>query len=84
MVATVVKRPPIVRNSDPLTRGFRPSLVPDPIFKARFFGAEAAGKNSVDRVDAGWIHGRGQDPRFATLKRATVAVLGCGSSGRPS
>jgi sulfur-carrier protein adenylyltransferase/sulfurtransferase len=83
IVATVVKRPPIARDSDPLVRGFRPSQVPEFISKARFFGAESAGKNSVDRVDSEWIHGRGQDPRLATLQRATVAVLGCGSVGAP-
>ncbi|HTG03128.1 MAG TPA: ThiF family adenylyltransferase [Bradyrhizobium sp.] len=83
IVAPIIKRPPIIRGNDPLIRGFRPSRVPEPIFNARFFGAELAGKNSVDRVDAGWIHGRGQDPRVVTLQEATVAVLGCGSVGAP-
>jgi hypothetical protein len=83
IIATVIKRPPIMRGSDPLTRGFRPSRVPEPVFHARFFGAEPVGKSSVDRVDAGWIHGRDHDPRLATLQNATVAMLGCGSVGAP-
>jgi hypothetical protein len=83
IVATVIKRPPIIRGSDPLTRGFRPSRVPEPVFHARFFGAEPVDKSSVDRVDAGWIHGRDHDPRLAKLQNATVAMLGCGSVGAP-
>jgi sulfur-carrier protein adenylyltransferase/sulfurtransferase len=83
VVATVIQRPPIVRGSDPLSRGFRPSRVPEPVFHSRFFGAEPVGKNLVERVDAGWIHGRDHDPRLATLQNATVAMLGCGSVGAP-
>lgn len=83
VVATLVRKPPVVRGSDLLKRGFRPSRLPEPVLKARFFGAAAAGKNSVDRVDAEWIHGRDRDLRIARLRKATVAVLGCGSVGAP-
>jgi sulfur-carrier protein adenylyltransferase/sulfurtransferase len=83
IVATVIQRPPIVRGSDPLIQGFRPARVPEPVFHSRFFGAEPVGKGLVERVDAGWIHGRDRDPRLATLQNATVAVLGCGSVGAP-
>ena len=83
IAATVVIRPRSTRGGDPLTRGFRPSRVPEPVFNARFFGAEPAGRSSVDRVDASWIDGRDDDPRIAKLRNATVAVLGCGSVGAP-
>lgn len=83
IVGTEVKRPRIVRSSDPLTRGFRSSRVPEPIFTSRYFGVQAAGRNSVDRVDPGWIHGRDHDARVTTLRNATVAILGCGSVGAP-
>jgi ThiF family protein/E2/UBC family protein B len=83
IAATVVTRPPVIRGSDPLTRGFHASCVPEPVFRARFFGAEAVGRSSIDRVDASWIHGRDQDPRLTKLGNATVALLGCGSVGAP-
>jgi molybdopterin/thiamine biosynthesis adenylyltransferase len=82
-VAIVVERPPIVRNSDPLTRGFRPSSVPEPVFKMRYFGATPVTKAAVERVDPEWVHGRGQDARFARLRLRTVLLLGCGSIGAP-
>lgn len=83
IAATLITRPPIVRGSDPLAKGFRPSRVPEPVFNARYFGAETASRISVDRIDVSWIHGRGEDPRIARLREATVAVLGCGSVGAP-
>jgi hypothetical protein len=83
-VAIAVERPPIVRNSDPLIRGFRPSRVPGPIFGMRFFGGTPAIKAAVERVDPEWIHGRGYDPRFAKLRKSTVLFFGCGSLGAPT
>ena len=37
----------------------------------------------VERVDAEWIHGRGQDPRQKELGSKTVLFFGCGSVGAP-
>lgn len=83
IVASVVKRPRISRDSDPITRGFRPSRMPAQILNARLFGPAPIGKALVERADGSWIHGRGHDERFAKLRSATVAVLGCGSVGAP-
>jgi hypothetical protein len=67
-----------------MARGFRPSRVPEPVFRMRFFGGSPAIKAAVERVDPEWIHGRGQDPRFAKLRKSTVLVFGCGSIGAPT
>ncbi|MER8684176.1 ThiF family adenylyltransferase [Mesorhizobium sp. M1405] len=83
LATTVVNRPKLVRGSDPLIAGFRPSRVPDNVLHARLFGGNAADRTSVERVDPTWVHGRDRDPRILTLRRATVAVLGCGSVGGP-
>lgn len=71
------------RGPDPLTAGFRPGRVPPSVLAKRFFGGTAVLRSSMNRVDPAWIHGRGQDPRFAALSAATVVVLGCGSVGGP-
>ena len=51
---------------------------------SRLFGGKPCDRNSVDRVDPAWIHGRDRDARVSRLRGATVAVLGCGSVGAPS
>jgi hypothetical protein len=79
----VVNRPKVVRGRDPLSAGFRPSAVPEAVVRTRLFGGTPADRNSVERVDPAWIHGRGHDPRVPRLRDATVAVLGCGSVGAP-
>lgn len=83
LATTVVNRPKIVRGSDPLIAGFRPSRVPEDVLHARLFGGAAADRASVERVDPTWVHGRDHDPRILTLRGATIAVLGCGSVGAP-
>jgi sulfur-carrier protein adenylyltransferase/sulfurtransferase len=40
-------------------------------------------RSTVERADAPWVHGRGQESRFEQLHKAKVAVLGCGSVGAP-
>jgi hypothetical protein len=83
IATTTISRPPIVRGSDPLAKGFRPFRVPEQVFLSRMFGGEPASRGPVDRADPAWIHGRSQDPRIATLRGATLALLGCGSVGAP-
>jgi molybdopterin/thiamine biosynthesis adenylyltransferase len=68
---------------DPLLKGYRPGTVPDDILTARYFGGGKLMRRPVERADAEWIHGRGQDPRSAALRQATVIVIGCGSVGAP-
>ena len=66
---------------NPLTRGFRPNKLPKDVLVQRFLNGNPAHRSLVHRVDAAWVHGRGQDPRFGVLRAATVAVLGAGSIG---
>ncbi len=64
--------------------GFRPGKAPRPLLLSRLYDGGTALKSEVERADAPWVHGRGQDPRFERLRGATVAVLGCGSVGAPT
>ena len=38
-------------------------------------------KTTVERFDAGWVHGRGFNRDLPKLQSATVVILGCGSLG---
>ena len=69
--------------AEPLSRGFRPGRTPKSVLVSRFFGAGSVIRSSVQRADANWVHGRGQDPRTAKLLDSTVVVIGCGSVGAP-
>jgi hypothetical protein len=72
------------RNTNLLTRGFRPGRVPPQLIASRFFqSGRAVTPFRVTRIDHEWIHGRGSDVRQETLKRASVVVVGCGSIGAP-
>ena len=68
---------------EPLSAGFRPQHTPEPVLLGRFFGATPVVRTSVQRADADWVHGRGQDPRTARILDATVVLVGCGSVGAP-
>ena len=68
---------------EPLSIGFRPRHTPPPLLLGRFFGALPVVRTQVQRADADWVHGRGQDPRTCRLLGATVVVIGCGSVGAP-
>jgi ThiF family protein/E2/UBC family protein B len=83
LATAVVNRPAVIRVRDPLSAGFRPSAVPEHVVRARLFGGAPCDRNSVERVDPAWIHGRDRDARLPRLRDATVAVLGCGSVGAP-
>jgi molybdopterin/thiamine biosynthesis adenylyltransferase len=67
-----------------LSRGFRQGRVPPDILARRRFGALRAIRSTVARADAAWVHGRGRDPRFETLREGHVIMLGCGSVGAPT
>lgn len=62
---------------------FWPGHTPQPLLLGRFFGALPVARTQVQRADADWVHGRGQDPRTRRLLGATVVVVGCGSVGAP-
>lgn len=65
----------------PLTKGFRPEVMPEAIAAMRTYSAAPVIKANVMRADAGWIHGRGKDSRSAALFGKTITVIGCGSVG---
>lgn len=68
---------------EPLSIGFRPGHTPQPLLFGRFFKAVPVVRTLVQRCDADWVHGRGQDFRTNRLLRAMVVVVGCGSVGAP-
>ena len=68
---------------EPLSIGFRPGHTPQPLLLRRFFGAVPVVRTLVQRANADWVHGRGQDARTRLLLGATVVVIGCGSVGAP-
>jgi len=72
------------READVLTKGFRPRRMPSSVLVGRFFsGASKVTKSVVERADHCWIHGRDRDLRQPKLRRAQVAIAGCGSLGGP-
>lgn len=68
---------------EPLSVGFRPGHTPKSLLLGRLFGAVPVVRTLVQRADAGWVHGRGQDVRTRRLLGATAVVIGCGSVGAP-
>jgi molybdopterin/thiamine biosynthesis adenylyltransferase len=72
------------KKHDRVNNGFRPGKVPPQLLTQRLFSADAnASRMEVQRVDAAWIHGRGQDPRQKELSTKTVVIFGSGSVGAP-
>lgn len=69
--------------TEPLSKGFRPGRTPRAILHERFFGTTAVNRTLVQRAEADWVHGRGQDHRTTRLLDAMVVVVGCGSVGAP-
>ena len=62
-------------------KGFRPGRVPGDTAMKRWLPGSSLLRAQVERCDAAWVHGRDRDPRFERLRKAKVAVLGCGSVG---
>ena len=70
------------RSKGRMHRGFRTGRVPEKVAFDRTFGTKIkVHRTQVERADAAWIHGRGQDPRSRELLDKTVTVFGCGSVG---
>lgn len=67
----------------PLSVGFRPRHTPQPLLFRRFFDSLPVVRTQVQRADADWVHGRGQDIRTRRLLDATLVLIGCGSVGAP-
>jgi len=70
-------------GGDPLTKGFRPGRMTKRVAFNRYFGGGRVIRSSVQRADANWVHGRGQDSRTPRLLDSTVVLIGCGSIGGP-
>ena len=68
-------------KSKELMRGFRPGRVPKSVVASRFLGGKKIRRDTVNRADHGWVHGRDQDTRQRTLRTVSVLVLGCGALG---
>jgi len=83
IAGVVVPAPPAPPHGprDPLLKGFRPGTVPQALLFERYLGGSALIRQSVERADPEWIHGRGQDTRANQLRDKKVAIIGCGSVG---
>lgn len=60
-------------------RGFRPSAKVPPGTLRRFF--KYVDRFPVQRADSNWVHGRDANESIATLRRKSVAIIGCGALG---
>lgn len=69
------------RVEHPMTRGFRHRPLPAEVAADRMFSAVPIVRANVDRADAPWIHGRGNDARVSDLLSRRLVVIGCGSLG---
>jgi sulfur-carrier protein adenylyltransferase/sulfurtransferase len=86
--AVVISGPPAQRGRGPakndlIDKGFRPGRVPVNVVRSRYVAAAALNRVPVNRLDAGWIHGRDHDARTEKLRASKVAILGCGAIGAP-
>lgn len=73
----------VLSSTRHLNDGFRPGKTPPEVLSRRVVAGAKVTRLPVERADAEWIHGRGRNEGLATLRRKTVAVVGCGSIGAP-
>jgi molybdopterin/thiamine biosynthesis adenylyltransferase len=70
------------RTKSSLDKGFTPGHAPASIIAARYLqSSNPVGRYGVERADAAWVHGRGEDNRQQDLFSKKVVILGCGSVG---
>lgn len=87
--AAVRLKPPLHTGGPPKSKkisikGFRPGHIPQKILTDMYLSETSkVVKSTVERADHLWIHGRDRDFRQKRLRRARVAILGCGSVGAP-
>lgn len=67
----------------PVSKGFRSRKTAPSVLLNRYFGSGPVIRTGVQRADANWVHGRGQDSRTEHLLGTTVVLFGCGSVGAP-
>ncbi len=68
-------------GTSPMQRGFRHGRMPKDLIERMYLGGSRSVRSAVERIDADWVHGRGQDRRQARLRPARVLLIGCGSVG---
>jgi molybdopterin/thiamine biosynthesis adenylyltransferase len=74
----------IGRQINSIEAGFRTGHTPRNLVAKRLFNTSTpATRAAVERADAAWVHGRGQDPRQAVLAGRRVVIIGCGAIGAP-
>ena len=88
LIAVKVPHPKLLPSrprsaTDPLSKGFRLGRTPKSLLVKRYLGNQPLVRNSVQRADSSWVHGRGSDSRTAKLFNSTVIIAGCGSVGGP-
>lgn len=69
------------RARDKMHRGFRAGCLPLTVAMERTYGRNEVRRADVERADAAWVHGRGQEARSRILLEKSVTVFGCGSVG---
>ena len=69
------------RARDKMHRGFRAGHLPPAVAMERTYGHNEVRRAEVERADAAWVHGRGQEARSRILLEKSVTVFGCGSVG---
>ncbi len=69
------------RARDKMHRGFRAGHLPPAVAMERTYGRNEVRRAEVERADAAWVHGRGQEARSRILLEKSVTVFGCGSVG---
>ena len=65
----------------PPGRGYRNGAASMKATLMRSLRSAKVRRESVERVDPSWVHGRDRDPHSTDLRKKKVAIVGCGSVG---
>ncbi len=69
LAGVTINQPSDNRGTAALTHGFRPGKVPRKLLVSRYLGGTSVLRSAVERADAPWVHGRGQDPEVRAATR---------------
>ena len=70
------------RARDKMHRGFRAGRLPPAVAMERTYGRNEVRRAQVERADAAWVHGRGQDVRSRILPKSPSRFSAAARSGR--
>jgi molybdopterin/thiamine biosynthesis adenylyltransferase len=70
-----------MRIERPRLNGFRKGKAVNAATKATLWKCRQLKRESVERIDSAWVHGRGHNKEQPVLERSSVLLLGCGSLG---